>query len=90
VSRMPSDLSTLLSQPLVAFTIELDNEYEHQTIHRTSVQHGASASQRGAWLTSFALYSNCLQFLGDSPISVRDLETLARTPTNIDGMRRWG
>jgi hypothetical protein len=76
---MPSDLSTLVSQPLVAFTIELDDEYEHQTIDRTSVQHRAGASQSGAWLTSFAMYSNCLQFLGDSPISVRDLEKLART-----------
>jgi DNA-binding MarR family transcriptional regulator len=87
---MSFDLSTLLSQTLVAFTIEMDNEYEHQTIHRTTLQHQLGSSQRGPWLTSFAMYSNCLQFLGDDPISVRDLERSARTATNLDGMRRWG
>ena len=29
-------LSTLLSQALVAFTIEFDNEFEHQMPHRTT------------------------------------------------------
>jgi hypothetical protein len=86
---MPSDILTLLSRLLVAFTTELDNEYEHQTIHRTTLQHPA-ASRRGPWLTSFAMYANCLQFLGDAAISLRDLERLARTSTNVDGMRRWG
>ncbi len=83
---MPFNLSALLSQSLVAFTMELDNEYEHRTIHRTTRHRLA----RGPWLTSFAMYANCLQFLGEAPISVRDLESLARTPTNLDGMRRWG
>jgi hypothetical protein len=84
------DLSTLLSQPLVAFTIELDNEYEHRTAHRTTRQGRVGALHRGPWLTSFAMYANCLQFLGEAPMSVRDLERLARTSTNLDGMRRWG
>jgi hypothetical protein len=87
---MPLDLSTLLSQPLVAFTIELDNEYEQRTIHRTTLQRRVGAPNRGPWLTSFAMYANCLQFLGEAPMSVRDLERLARTSTNLDGMRRWG
>ena len=87
---MPSDILTLLSRPLSAFTIEMDNEYEHRTIHRTTLQRRPGASQRGPWLTSFAMYSNCLQFLDDAAISVRDIERLARTSTNVDGMRRWG
>lgn len=87
---MPLSLSSLLSQTLVAFTIELDNEYEQQTIHRTTVRRAVGGKLRGPWLTSFAMYANCLQFLGEDPISVRDLEGLARSATNLDGMRRWG
>lgn len=86
---MPTDISTLLSRHLVAFTIEMDNEYEHLTIHRTTLRH-ARASQRCPWLTSFAMYSNCLQFLGDAAIPLRDIERRARTSTNVEGMRRWG
>ena len=89
-SKIPLDLSALLSQPLVAFTIELDNEYEHRTAHRTTLQGRVGAPHRGPWLTSFAMYANCLQFLGQAPVPVRDLERLARTSTNLDGMRRWG
>ena len=84
------NVSALLSQLLVAFTIELDNEYEHQTIHRTTRQPLGGDVHRGPWLTSFAMYANCLQFLDEAPISVRDLERLARAATNLDGMRRWG
>jgi DNA-binding MarR family transcriptional regulator len=87
---MPLDLATLMSQPLVAFTIELDNEYAHRTAHRTTLQRGVGGRNRGPWLTSFAMYANCLQFLGEGPMSVRDLERSARSSTNLDGMRRWG
>jgi hypothetical protein len=88
---MALSLSALLSHALVAFTIELDNEYEHQAIHRTTnLQRRAHDAQRGPWLTSFTMYVNCLQFLGETPLSVRDLEGLARAATNLDGMQRWG
>jgi DNA-binding MarR family transcriptional regulator len=36
------------------------------------------------------MFENCLRFVTDQPITVRELETLARTGTNLDGMRRWG
>ena len=84
----PLSLSALLSQALVAFTIELDNEAEHRLPHRTTNQ-GASQGG-GAWLTSTAMFENCLRFVTDQPITVGELETLARTGTNLDGMRRWG
>ena len=84
----PLSLSALLSQALVAFTIELDNEAEHRLPHRTTNQ-GASRGS-GAWLTSTAMFENCLRFVADQPITVGELETLARTGTNLDGMRRWG
>lgn len=79
-------LPTLLSQVLVAFTIELDNEFEHRSPHRTT-NHGGSA---GPWLVSMAMFLNCMQFIGEDGVSVRDLETLARTKTNLNGMQRWG
>jgi len=82
-------LSALLSQALVAFTIECDNEAEHRIPHRTQ-DYGASAQGDGAWLVSMVMYENCLKFVGEEPMTVAELERLARTCTNLDGMRRWG
>src|SRR5271165_2188766 len=82
-------LSALLSQALVAFTIEFDNEAEHRLPHRTT-DHGASGHGDGAWLVSLVTWENCLRHVTDQPITVGELETRARTGTNLDGMRRWG
>ena len=85
-------LSALLSQALVAFTIEFDNEAEHRLPHRTT-SHGASSPGDGApapWLVSLAMWENCMRYVTDEPITVGDLEARARTGTNLDGMRRWG
>ena len=83
-------LPTLLSQVLVAFTIEFDNEFERQMPHRTT-NHGATLGARaGPWLVSMAMWSNCMQFVGEEGMTVRELEDLARTPTNLNGMQRWG
>jgi methyltransferase (TIGR00027 family) len=82
-------LSALLSQALVAFTIECDNEAEHRIPHHTQ-DYGASAQGDGAWLVSMVMYENCLRFVGEEPMTVAELERLARTGTNLDGMRRWG
>src|SRR5580704_17242326 len=81
--------SALLSQALVAFTIELDNEAEHRLPHRTT-HYGSAGQGDGPWLVSLAMFENCLRFVTDQPITVHELETLARTGTNLDGMRRWG
>jgi methyltransferase (TIGR00027 family) len=81
-------LSALLSHALVAFTIEADNEAEHQSPHCTT-DHGAGAAGDGPWLTSLAMWENCLRFL-DRPVTVAELTRLARTGTVLDGMRRWG
>jgi methyltransferase (TIGR00027 family) len=81
-------LPALLSQALVAFTIEADNEAEHRLPHRTA-DYGISAQGSGPWLVSLAMYENCLRFL-DQPRTVAELRRLARTGTNLDGMRRWG
>ena len=85
-------LSALLSQALVAYTIEFDNEAEHRLPHRTT-DHGASGHGNGdptTWLVSLVMCENCLRHVTDQPITVGELETRARTGTNLDGMRRWG
>ena len=85
-------LPALLSHALVAFTIEFDNEAEHRLPHHTT-DHGASGHGGGdptTWLVSLVMWENCLRHVTDEPITVGELETRARTGTNLDGMRRWG
>jgi hypothetical protein len=81
-------LPTLLSQVLVAYTIEFDNEAEHRLPHRTT-SHG-DPGLRNVWLVSMAMWLNCMQYVTDEPMLVSELEKQARTSTNLDGMRRWG
>ncbi len=83
-------LPTLLSQALVAFTIEFDNEFERRMPHRTTNHGSTGEAQHGPWLVSMAMWMNCMQFIGDEGVTVRRLEELARTPTNLNGMVRWG
>lgn len=83
-------LSTLLTQVLVAFTIEFDNEFEHQMPHRTT-NHGSTAGPtHGPWLVSLVMWSNCMRFVDENGVRIRELEELARSPTNLNGMERWG
>jgi hypothetical protein len=72
-------LPTLLSQALVAFTTDLDNEFEHQMPHRTS-NHGGP--REGPWLVSLAMWANCMQFIGAEGVPIGKLEDIARTATN--------
>lgn len=78
--------SAQLSQTLVAFTIELDNEFEHRAPHRTTML----KSGDGPWLVSVAMWWNCMKYVGEQPISIGELERLARAKTNLHGMQRWG
>jgi DNA-binding MarR family transcriptional regulator len=86
--RLP--LPSLLSQALVAFTIEFDNEAERNLQHRTTRHGSTSDSLRGPWLVSLVMWSNCMRFVGEGGITVCELERLARTKTNLNGMIRWG
>jgi DNA-binding MarR family transcriptional regulator len=87
--RLP--LSALLSQALVAFTIEADDEAEHRLPHTTQ-DHGRSpgAAAGAPWLTSLAMWANCLRHVPGDGITVAAMRRAARTGTNLDGMRRWG
>ncbi len=88
VSALP--LSVLLSQVLVAFTVEFDNEAERQMRHRTT-RHGSTAgSPHAPWLVSLVMWTNCMQFVGEEGITVAQLERLARINAHLNGMERWG
>ena len=78
-----SPLSTPLSHVLVAFTIELDNEFE-----RRFAEAGG-----GARVTSLVMWSNFLRFVGDG-ITVGELPAAtgipkSRTLSTLGGMERW-
>ena len=80
-ARLP--LSALLSQVLVAHTIELDNEFELRL-----AESGESARP-----TSVVMWSNFLRFVGDG-ITVGELPAAAglhraRVLSNLGGMERW-
>ena len=80
-------LTTLLSQALVAYTIEFDNEFERQTPHRTGLQ--GESGGGGPWLVSMVMWFNCMRYVGETPFTVAELVRRARTPTNLPGMHRW-
>src|SRR5262245_8516559 len=76
-------LSTLLSQVLVAQSIEIDNEFEQRL----------TDSGESARVTSVVMWSNFLRFVGDG-ISVGDLPAAtglhkARVLSTLGGMERW-
>jgi DNA-binding MarR family transcriptional regulator len=83
-SKQP--FSVPLSQTLVAFTIEFDNEAEHRIPHWTTM----SGKRHGVWLVSMVMWWNCMRYVGDEPIGVKELARRARTTTNLHGMQRWG
>ncbi len=77
-------LSTLLSRALVAFTIELDNEFERRL----------GDSGHAPRVTSLVMWSNFMRFVGDG-IAVAELPAAAgipkaRTLSTLGGMERWG
>ncbi len=87
----PLPLPTLLSQVLVAHTVELDNEAEHRLPHRTTRGSDPAARRGAPWLVSFALWANTLQYLDEDAVTVAELRARARTTRLLlGGLRRWG
>ena len=98
------NLSALLSQTLVAFTIEFDNESEHRNAHRTTVKGrvrtadgrevggGADATpHRGPWLVSQVMWENVMRHVGADGVTVQELHARARTRRDsLGGLQRWG
>ena len=78
-------LPTLLSQVLVAFTIEFDNESEHRIAHSTT-RGQASDSRRGPWHVSQAMWANFMQFIDPDGVPLSEVEGLAAI-TSLAGMK---
>jgi DNA-binding MarR family transcriptional regulator len=79
-------ISKLLSQALIAFTIEFDNEAERQI---------SAAAGRRPWLVSLAMWSNGLRFVGEAGVPVRELQALAcvsstTLKSRLGAFERWG
>jgi DNA-binding MarR family transcriptional regulator len=84
-------LATLLSQVLVAFTIEFDNEFEHQMPHRTTRLKSAGETRSGPWLVSMVMWSNLMRYVPEEGVTVGQLQASARTEKlSLAGMERWG
>jgi hypothetical protein len=84
-------LATLLSQALVALTIEIDNEAEHRLPHRTTREDDREALPHSPWLVSYALWANVLRHVPPDGISVAELQDQARTRRLLlRKLRQWG
>ncbi len=90
--RMP--LSALMSEALVAFTIEFDNEFEHQMPHRTTNHGSTPCSGRVPWLVSMAMWVHCMRYVPATGISAGDLIRRGQLPGRssqmvLERMSRW-
>jgi DNA-binding MarR family transcriptional regulator len=84
-------LPSLLSQVLVAFTIEFDNEFERQMPHRTTTSKPGAGSRNGPWLVSLVMWSNLMRCVSENGITVAELQRLTRIEMlSLAGMERWG
>lgn len=85
----------LLSQALVAYTIEVDNEVERRMPHFT-LKYGSSNPGFGSpWLISSAFWFNFLRYAGHGMTPVSELATRsgypeARVTSAVAGLTRWG
>ncbi len=73
-------LPTLLSHALVAFTIEFDNEFEHQVPHRTTNHGSTTRSHPVPWLVSMVMWSNFMRFIDEEGTTFRELQHRLRMP----------
>ncbi|HKV92186.1 MAG TPA: hypothetical protein VJW20_06540 [Candidatus Angelobacter sp.] len=62
----------MLSQLLVAFTIEFDNEFECQMPHRTT-ENPSNTDSDVPWLVSIVMWSNFIQYVPEEEILASEL-----------------
>jgi DNA-binding MarR family transcriptional regulator len=88
--RLP--LATLLSQSLVALTIELDNEFELRVPHRTQTRGAGGPALRTTagermprvWLTSWVMWANYMQYIDGGGVRVGPHDGVMKA------LQRWG
>src|SRR5687768_4561228 len=70
-ARVP--LPTLLSQVLVALTINLDNEFEARMPHTTTMGRKRGLGTPGPWLVSWPMWANFMRFIVPEGVRAGDL-----------------
>ena len=88
-------LSTLLSQALVAFTIETDHLFESRMPHRTTESRKRGEPIEGPWLISMPFWANGLKHVDAEGMTVGSLVDRALIADrylqgNNPGLVRWG
>jgi len=88
-------LPTLLSQAVVAMTIELDNELELHMPHWMTTGRKVGVAGSGPWLVSWAMWANFLQYIDPTGTPRDEIQRAARVVdggmmTALEGMTRWG
>jgi len=83
----PLPLSALLSQALVAFTIEFDNEFERLTPHRTTNHGSTSDSHEAPWLVSMVMWLKLMRYVPKEGIHPRALQQATGLP--LKEFRTW-
>lgn len=81
----PAGLATLLSQALVAFTIEFDNEFEQRMVQTWA----------RPFRTSLVMWSNFMRFVPDRGVTLGEVAERSRIALKAlasvaGGMERWG
>jgi hypothetical protein len=89
-------LPAQLSQALVAFAIEFDNEFEHRMPHRTT-RHGTTPGlDHPPYLVSMAMWVNCMRFVPGDGVPAGQLARRAQvTGKSMQGVLKrmsqwWG
>ncbi len=80
-------LSALLSQALVAFIIEFDNEFEKQVPHRTTNFGSTPGFSKAPWLVSMAMWVRYMQYIPEDGISFNELQERSRISNK--GLQTW-
>src|SRR5205823_3484134 len=94
-TAMGLPLSTLLSQALVAFTIEADHLFELRMPHCTTESRKRGEPIAGPWLISMPFWANCLKHVEAEGMTVgalfdRELIAGVFLQGNNPGLVRWG
>jgi len=92
---MALPLSTLLSQALVAFTIETDHLFELRMPHCTTESRKRGEPIVGPWLISMPFWANCLKHVDADGMTVGALEDREPIASSYleganPGLVRWG
>ena len=92
---MAVPVATLLSQVLVAHTIEVDDIFEQRMPHSATVKNGAGLGGRGPWLVSHVMWSNYLRHVDRGGTPVKELQRRACVPaptlkSRLNHLTWWG